>query len=157
MSAPRDPARSLRDGLPASAISRELGRRLPAPDLTGPVMSRLGLSRASSRAARRRRIRRSIAQLALVMAVTGTSALCVHLHVRGVEAPGHSGPTIPSAIQHDLEHHGHTINRAIRSIRGLSPWRPVSSPPSPMPMPPDHEETTEEVPEQQARIASRWV
>ncbi len=157
MSTPAQPGRGHQGDVATSAIFRELGRALPAPDLTGPVMSRLGLSRVSSGAARRRRISRGIARLALVAVAIGASALCVHWHELGAKAPRPSGPTIPSAIQHDLEHHGQTIDRAIRSIRGLSPWRPASSPPRPVPMPPDHDETTDEVSQQQARLASRWV
>jgi hypothetical protein len=157
MSTPHKPARDRHGGLPPSALLRELGRAVPAPDLTGPVMSRLGLSRVSSRVARRKRIRRGIARLALVAVATGASALCVQWHGIGAEAPRPLGPTIPAAIQHDLEHHGQTIDRAIRSIRDLSPWRPVSSPARPTPMSPDQDETTEEVPEQQAPTASRWV
>jgi len=157
MSTSPPPARDRRGDMPPAAMLQELGRSLPAPDLTGPVMSRLGLSRVSTRAARRRRIARGVARLALVAVAVGASALCVQWHELGAKAARPPGPTIPSAIQHDLEHHGQTIDRAIRSIRGLSPWRPASSPPGPVPVPPDHDETTEEVPRQQARIASRWV
>jgi hypothetical protein len=157
MSTPDHPGRDQHGDVSPSAIYRELGRALPAPDLTEPVMSRLGLSRASSRAARRRRIGRGVARLALVAVAVGASALCVQWHQLGAKPPRPTGPTIPSAIQHDLEHHGRTIDRAIRSIRGLSPWQPASSPPRPVPVPPDHDETTDEVSEQQARIASRWV
>ncbi|MHC4129638.1 MAG: hypothetical protein ACYTF2_06645 [Planctomycetota bacterium] len=157
MSTRPQPARDHHGDMPPSDMLQELGRALPAPDLTGPVMSRLGLSRVSPRAARRRRIARAAARLALVAVAVGASALCVQWHELAAPAPRPSGPTIPSAIQHDLQHHGQTIDRAIRSIRGLSPWRPASSPPSTVPVPPDHDETTEEVPRQQARIASRWV
>jgi hypothetical protein len=157
MSTRPQPARDPEDGMPPSAMLRELGRALPAPDLTGPVMSRLGLSRVSPRAARRRRVARAVARLALVAVAVGASALCVQWHELAGRRPRPSGPTIPSAIQHDLEHHGQTIDRAIRSIRGLSPWRPASSPPRTVPVPPDRDETTEEVPLEQARIASRWV
>jgi hypothetical protein len=156
MITPRQPA-SDRPDPPTSEIIQELGRAVPAPDMTGAVMSRLGLSPVSPRAARRRRIGRAVARLALVAVAVGASALCVQWHKIGATAPRSAGPTIPSAIKHDLEHHGQTIDRAIRSIRGLSPWRPVSSPVRPMPMPPEHDDSTEEVPDQQARIASRWV
>lgn len=151
------PERDVRDGVPPSAMLRELGRALPAPDLTGPVMSRLGLRRVSPRSARRRRIARAVVRLALVAVAVGAGALCVQWLEPAGRRPRPPGPTIPSAIQHDLEHHGQTIDRAIRSIRGLSPWRPASSPPGIVPAPPDHDETTEEVPREQARLASRWV
>ncbi|MHC4080963.1 MAG: hypothetical protein ACYS15_09400 [Planctomycetota bacterium] len=157
MSTPSRHARDHRDDEPLSAIFQELDRVVPAPDLTGPVMSRLGLSRVSPRAARRRRISRGVARLALVAVAVGASALCVQWHQIGAKSARPAGPTIPSAIRHDLEHHGKTIDRAIRSIRGLSPWRPVSSPLRPLPTSPDHDETTDEDPEQQAPIASRWV
>jgi hypothetical protein len=157
MTTPPHPAGKHPDDVPPSEIIRELGRAVPTPDLTGPVMSRLGLSQVSPRTARRRRIHRSVARLALVVVAVGASALCVQWHQIGAKSARPAGPTIPSAIQHDLEHHGQTIDRAIRSIQSLSPWRPVSSPTWPLPTPPDHDETTEELPEQQAHVASRWV
>jgi hypothetical protein len=150
MSTPPEPGREPRRGVPPSAILRELGRTLPAPDLTGPVMSRLGLSRVSPRAARRRRIGRGIARLALVAVAVGASAVCVRWYELSTRPPRPMGPTIPSAIRHDLEHHGRTIDRAIRSIRGLSPWRAA-------PVPAERDETTKEVPDGQACDASGWV
>jgi hypothetical protein len=151
------PAGKRPDDVPPSEILRELGRAVPTPDLTGSVMSKLGLSRVSPRTARRRRMSRAVARLALVAVAVGASALCVHWHEIGVNSAPPADPTIPRAIQHDLDYHGQTIDRAIRSIRGLSPWRPVSSPTRPLPTPPDQDETTEEVSEQQAHVASRWV
>jgi hypothetical protein len=136
---------------------RELGRPLSAPDLTGPVMSRLGLDRVSARAARRRRIRRGLARLAVVAVAVGASALCVQWHQIGVSASRAAAPTIPAAIRHDLDHHGQAIDRAIRSIQGLGPWRLQSSPVPPMPMPPERDETTEEAPVPLAHAAPRWV
>jgi hypothetical protein len=136
---------------------RELGRPLPAPDLTGSVMSRLGLSRASARAARWRRIRRGVARLALVAVAVGASALCVHWHQIGSGAARSAAPTIPAAVRHDLDHHGRTIDRAIRSIQGLPPWRSLSSPVRPVPMPPEPAETTEEAQVPQAHAAPPWV
>lgn len=146
-----------RDGPSPGDVMRELGRPLSAPDLTGPVMGRLGLSRVSARAARWRRIRRGLARLALVAIAVGASALCVQWHQIGVSAARASAPTIPAAIRHDLDQHGQTIDRAIRSIQGLPPWRPLSSPGPPMPMPPEHDETTEEAPVPLAHAAPRWV
>ncbi|MHC5009155.1 MAG: hypothetical protein ACYTGF_17550 [Planctomycetota bacterium] len=157
MTTPPHRARKRPDDVPPAEILRELGRAVPTPDLTGRVMKRLGMSQVSPRAARRRRINRGVARLALVAVAVGASALCVQWHKIGTTSARPAGPTIPSAIQHDLEHHGQTIDRAIRSIQGLSPWRPVSSPAWPVPTPPDHDETTEELPEEQAHVASRWV
>ena len=158
MTTPPHPARKHPDDVPPAEILRELGRAVPTPDVTGPVMSRLGLSRVSPGTARRRRANRAVARLALVAVAVGASALCVKWHDIGAKSARPAGPTIPSAIQHDLEHHGQTIDRAIRSIQGLSPWHPVSSPTGPLPMPPDHDETdSKDVPEQRAHVASRWV
>jgi hypothetical protein len=147
-----------RQGSSPGDVMRQLSRPVPAPDLTAPVMSRLGLGRGSARAARRRRIRRAGARLALVVVAVGASALCVQWHRMGVSASRSAAPTIPAAVRHDLDHHGQIIDRAIRCIQDLSPWRPPPSPVLPAPTPPESEETTEEAPVPSAQAAApRWV
>jgi hypothetical protein len=130
VSAPLPPGRDRRGDVTPQAFLRELGRQLPAPDLTGPVMSRLGLSPATGRAARPRRIARAAARLVLVALAVGAAALCVQWYGLGAKAPRPAGPTIPSAIRHDLEHHGPGVWRRggrCRRRRGRDPCRPLGT------------------------------
>jgi hypothetical protein len=99
---------------------RELRRPITGPDLTGPVMRRLGLGGLTARQANRRRALRGAARFLLCVAVVGGSSLLVRAWTVFSRTPPEPGPTIPSAIRHDLEHHGRTIDGAIRTIQGLS-------------------------------------
>ena len=103
------------------SIESELGRPVRAPDLTDPVMNRLGLDAAARRQTRRRRAVRVLARLGVCgLAVAGTL-----LVGRLLERPTPVAvPTLPAALRHDLQHHGQTIDRAIESILELSPGLP---------------------------------
>ena len=86
------------------------------PDLTEPVMRRLGLAGVTPGNAKRRRRRRALLRAALCVVVVGAGGLVVMLVS---SQPQPSAPTVPSAIRHDLQQHGRTIDRTVRSIRGL--------------------------------------
>ncbi len=86
------------------------------PDLTGPVMRRLGLPGVTPGRAKRRRRRRALLRAALCVVVVGAGGSVVILFS---SQPQPFAPTVPSAIRHDLQQHGHTIDRTVRSIRGL--------------------------------------
>ncbi len=101
---------------------RELRRPVPAPDLTGPVLKRLGLGGLTAQQAARRRAMRSAARVAICVAVVGGGALVARTWTELSRAQPVPGPTIPSAIRHDLEHfehHSRTIGEAIRTIQEL--------------------------------------
>ncbi len=105
----------------------ELARPITAPDLTRPILRRLGLTGSSSKDSRRRILG------GVVRAVmTGAMLLGVVVGLRfynyTVADLVPLGPTVPSAIQHDYTRHEHTIRRAIRMIRDLSPRRPAQPP-----------------------------
>ena len=91
------------------------------PDLTEPVMRRLGLAGVTPGNAKRRRRRRALLRAALCVVVVGAGGLVVMLVS---SQPQPSAPTVPSAIRHDLQQHGRTIDRAVRSIRGLGQQLP---------------------------------
>ncbi len=105
-----------------------MSRPIDGPDLTEPIMRRLGFHRVSSRRARSHRRRRWGARgatIVLLFAVVGIG-LELHRHSPGVRTP--TGPTLPSAVRHDLLRHGTTINRALKSIRDLSPYGGIQLP-----------------------------
>ncbi len=101
-------------------IGSQLGRPVPAPDLTGPVMRRLGLGVTTRQRARRRRAGRVVVRVLLCGLAVAATVLAVSL-VERQRRPSSPAPTLPAALQHDLQHHGRTIDRAIKSIRELSP------------------------------------
>ena len=108
----------------------ELGRPQPAPDLTDRVMGRMGLSRSASR---RRRFLRNGVRLSLCGLAVGLAAIAVRVYQNTVASPAASAITIPSAVQQDLQLHGDTIDRALRTIRNLTPQLPEPAATSPEP------------------------
>ena len=113
-----------------------MSRRSDSPDLTDPIMRRLGFRRVSAscaRAYRRRQWGARGATLALLMAAV---ILGLQMHRNSPEARTPSGTTLPSAVRHDLMQHGNSISRALNAIRELSPnlglQVPVSNPQSPL-------------------------
>ncbi len=101
---------------------------IDGPDLTEPIMRRLGFHRVSSwraRSHRRRRWGARGATIVLLFAVVGIG-LQLHRHSPAARTP--TGPTLPSAVRHDLLRHGTTINRALKSIRDLSPHGGIQLP-----------------------------
>ncbi len=86
------------------------------PDLTEPVMRRLGLAGVTPGNAKRRRRRRALLRAAVCIVVMGGGGLVVMLLS---SQPQPLAPTVPSAIRHDLQQHRRTIERTVRSIRGL--------------------------------------
>ncbi len=86
------------------------------PDLTEPVLRRLGLAGVTPGKAKRRRRRRALLRAALSVVVVGAGGSVVILLS---SQPRPLAPTVPSAIRHDLQQHGRTIDRTVRSIRGL--------------------------------------
>ncbi len=86
------------------------------PDLTEPVLRRLGLAGVTPGKAKRRRRRRALLRAAVCVVVVGAGGSVVVLLS---SQPQPLAPTVPSAIRHDLQQHGRTIDRTVRSIRGL--------------------------------------
>ncbi len=107
-----------------------------SPDLTDPIMRRLGFRRVSASRARAFRRQRWGARGGTLALLTVVVVLGLQLHRNSPEARTPNGPTLPSAVRHDLLRHGNTISRALKSIRELSPnlglQVPVSNPQSPL-------------------------
>ena len=97
------------------------------PDLTEPVLRRLGLAGVTPGNARRQRRRRMLLRATVCVMVVGAGGLVVMLLS---SQPRPSAPTVPSAILHDLQQHGRTIDRTVRSIRGLRQQLPSLTVPS---------------------------
>ncbi len=82
-------------------------------DLTAQILRRLGVASGA-------RPKRGRWGLLLVMALTLIAAgVLAQALLTPTRAP--AGPTIPSAIRSDLERHERTIERAVRTIRQLTP------------------------------------
>ncbi len=91
------------------------------PDLTEPVMRRLGLAGVTPGMAKRQRRRRALLRAALCVVVVGAGGLVAMLLS---SQPQPVAPTVPSAIRHDLQQHGRTFDRTVRSIRALGQQLP---------------------------------
>ncbi len=113
-----------------------MNRPSDSPDLTDPIMRRLGFRRVSANRARAFRRQRWGARGATFVLLTATIAVGLQLHRNSPEARTPNGTTLPSAVRHDLLRHGNTISQALKSIRDLSPnlghQVPVSNPQSPL-------------------------
>ena len=97
-------------------IRSALRRPKPGPDLTGPVMRRLGLGDMTPRRRRRRRVARATARLALFSLVVFVAVLAAATLGR---APGPAGPTLPAALRHDSRQHADSFDRAYETLRDL--------------------------------------
>ncbi len=98
------------------------------PDLTDPVLRRLGLAGRTPRDANRRRRNRALLRVAMCLGVTGAAGVVI---LKTMTPPTQaSEPTISSAIRHDLQRHARTIDRTVRSIRGLAPTLPEPASPA---------------------------
>ncbi len=107
-----------------------------SPDFTDPIMRRLGFRRVSTKRARAFRRRQWGARGATLVLLMAVVAVGFQLHRNSPEARTPNGPTLPSAVRHDLLQHGNSISRALNAIRELSPnlglQVPVNNPQSPL-------------------------
>jgi hypothetical protein len=92
------------------------------------VLRRLGLAGVTPGKAKRRRRLRVLLRATLCVVVVGAGGLVVTLLW---SQPQLTGPTVPSAIRHDLQQHGRTIDRTVRSIRGIGQQLPTLMVPVP--------------------------
>jgi hypothetical protein len=125
---------------------RELRRPLRGPDVTGPVMERLGIGASTPRRAARRRAARIAARAIICASVAAGGAMLLRAWAAAGRGGPSPGPTIPAAIRHDLAHHGRTIGEAIRTIQSLGGVQAARGEPDPGPAPPREEIPPEEAP-----------
>lgn len=98
-----------------------LGDGHDSPDLTESIMQRLGYKPITLTTASTRRIRKWAGRTAFLSLVLAAIIVGSKLQSQSPGARLPVGPTIPSAIEHDLTYHGATIDRAIQTIKNLSP------------------------------------
>jgi len=107
-----------------------------SPDMTDPIMRRLGFQRVSADRARAYRRRQWAARGATLMLLMAVVIVGLQWHRNSPDARTPNGITLPSAVRHDLLQHGNSISRALNAIRDLSPnlglQVPVSNPQSPL-------------------------
>lgn len=102
-------------------VLRALREPVATPDLTRPIMGRLGYMRASSVAMKRARRRRAIRRVALCTVALGALAVGVQLHNQSPDIRTPDAITIPSAIRNDLGRQQQRIDRVWNTFRGLAP------------------------------------
>jgi hypothetical protein len=102
-------------------LERELRQPDTGPDMAGEVMRRLGMTPVSEQVARRRRIRRAVTRIGLCTVALTAAVGGTFWYARVIAAADRAGPTLPSAIRHDIERHAAAFGGAIRTIQDLSP------------------------------------
>ena len=85
-----------------------------APDLTGPIMSRLGYVPVTREAGRRLRARAWAGRMGACAVALLVGLIAFHLHGRSPAVRQPVGPTLPGAIGHDVSV---TLGRRLRRIR----------------------------------------
>ena len=106
-----------------------LSRPAASPDLTRPIMGRLGYMKAAPGVVRRRRIRRWVNRLTLAAVGLLVVVVAARMHESGPHARRAAGPTIPAAIGSDVNRHQQRIRGTIQLIREFAPAAPTDSPP----------------------------
>lgn len=110
-------------------LLRELSRLTVSPDLTRPIMGRLGYMKAARGVVRRRRIRRRVNRLTLAAMGLLVVVVAARVHESGPHARRAAGPTIPAAIGNDVSRNQQRIRSTIQLIREFAPAAPTDSPP----------------------------
>lgn len=105
----------------AEQVWRELQHSVEAPDLTRPVMGRLGYMRLVPEQARRRRIRRVASRIVLCLAAVTSLAVGLHLHNQSPQARRPDPVSLPEAIDLDLSRHQRGMSNLIQMIRRAVP------------------------------------
>lgn len=146
---------SRRKGEDYAAPFGGLEDEVASPDLTGPIMDRLGYHPITSRQSRRRRSMMWIGRVATMSAVLAVVAVGVQMQLRQPDPRQPTGPTLHQAFEHDLDLHTRQFSIPIRTIRDLSP---VPAPrPAPRQIEPiEEDESNEPRADQRALRAARW-
>lgn len=113
------------DDTPADRVADEVLRAIaappPAPDLTGPIMGRLGYMHAAPAVVKRRRRRRTIMRGVTCLMAGGVIGAALYVHAIGPDARRARGTSIPDAFWREVELRQSGFDRAIQTIRGLTP------------------------------------
>ncbi len=97
----------------------DIGRRGPAPDVTGRVLARLGLARPRSPEARRRRLSRGARRVLLCAAAVSAGAGALLLH-RAAAATRSPAATVAAAVERQIGRQRDTVDRALEGIREVA-------------------------------------
>jgi hypothetical protein len=113
------------------ALFDQLQRSAASPDLTRLIMGRLGYMQVAPKVARRHRLRRWGSRMGLAL----VAAVAVGIGMRTFEGSDRfrrpAGPTIPAALQNDLQRQQDRLGGMIRVIRDFQPRldpKPLSEP-----------------------------
>lgn len=117
------------DPVSADAFISRLDDGLTAPDMTRAIMGRLGYMRAAPSARRRHRLQRWGSRAGIVLAAAFALTIGFRALQAGNEVRRPAGPTIPAAIQRDLQQQQDNFGSTIQMIRGLQPRMAPSAAP----------------------------
>jgi len=99
------------------AVVADVG--VDAPDLTDPIMSRLGYRRVSEHASRVSRRRRTFGRTATVLAMLGAIGAGVYLHSISDRARRPDGLSIPEALSVDFSRPSEAVGGVLNVSRDL--------------------------------------
>jgi len=91
------------------------------PDLTRPIMARLGYMRARPEVTRRRRLRRRATRSTLLSAAVAIVAASTIAYHAGPHARRSLDQTIPAALGDGVRQHQQDWGRTLQMIRDLAP------------------------------------
>jgi type II secretory pathway component PulM len=112
-------------------IIAELSRPVPAPDLTNSIMQRLGFQRELGVRMIWRRVAVWSRRVGLAAAAMAVLAIGWHLHQQSPSVRRPIGPTIPAALERNLqrlEQQGHDVLQGIRQLQPAAPSDPSEAP-----------------------------
>ena len=119
-----DRLRSESDALLRTVVFDRLSRTMRTPDLTSPIMRKLGYVPADARAARRARRIRTTGRAAATLIVCATFAIGIHVMNHRPTARIPAGLSLPNALEHDLQQQGARLIEFINDVRLFSPRWP---------------------------------
>lgn len=128
----------------AQTIIDDLARPVPSPDLTEPIMERLGYTRVDPAEARRHKRHRRARRLAVATAAIGVLIFGAYLYELGPTSRQMEGGSIPAAVGHDIELHRNQVQEMFRTIGNVSPERSLTPPdgePEPTSTPPRQQQS----------------
>jgi hypothetical protein len=130
-------------------IIADLSQPMAGPDLTASIMHRLGYEQKPRKAMTWRRLGTWGGRFSLAAAAVVALALGVHLHQSSPRVRRPVGPTIPAALESDLQRLERQGEDVLRGIRQLQPIRTVPGLP--------HEEPVDDEVDRSAAAPYTWV
>jgi hypothetical protein len=110
------------------SLLADLSKPVRAPDMTRPIMGRLGYMHVNGTVARRKRLQQWASRVGVLLAAALALGIGLRFYEHSSAMRRPAGLTIPDALGNDLQLQQHRIGNVIRTIRSLSPKPPQDRP-----------------------------